>query len=306
MTARFASPRTTGLICAVAAVGLGLVYMAAAGAPASYLIVNLAALILGGALWLALGRTATTVFTTGAILLGLAALLLGTAWFGIAAEGASRWIRIGPLLVQVSLILVPVMLVLYARRPDLLGTVAMMIAGVALALQPDRAMAGVLVAGLVALSLARPGRMPIVAAVMTVLAFGWAMLVPDRLGAVPYVDRVLYTAFDVHPLVGAAVLTGAVALLMPALIGRLRGQGHQASLFAFGGCWAGVIVASALGNSPTPLVGFGGSAVLGYLLSTALLPNRAGTSGASEVSETLADEDRDDRSPKALRLAPSP
>jgi hypothetical protein len=37
-----------------------------------------------------------------------------------------------------------------------------------------------------------------------------------------------------------------------------------------------VVAAAALGNYPTPLVGYGGSAVLGYLLSVALLPGRAG------------------------------
>jgi hypothetical protein len=40
-------PRTAGLACASAATGLGLCYLLAAGAPARYLVVNAAALLLG-------------------------------------------------------------------------------------------------------------------------------------------------------------------------------------------------------------------------------------------------------------------
>jgi hypothetical protein len=46
-----------------------------------------------------------------------------------------------------------------------------------------------------------------------------------------------------------------------------------------------VVAAAALGNYPTPLVGYGGSAVLGYLLSAALLPT-ASAQAARAVSGT--------------------
>jgi hypothetical protein len=46
-----------------------------------------------------------------------------------------------------------------------------------------------------------------------------------------------------------------------------------------------VVAAAALGNYPTPLVGYGGAAVLGYLLSVALLP-----SGARDTSRSLASQ----------------
>ena len=42
----------------------------------------------------------------------------------------------------------------------------------------------------------------------------------------------------------------------------------------FGTVWLGVIVAAALGNYPTPLVGYGGSAILGYALSLSFMPGR--------------------------------
>jgi hypothetical protein len=283
-----ARPRLLGLVCGAAAVGLGMVYMAAAGAPPRYLLVNLAALVIGASAWLALGRTARGPSAgAGPVILALAVALLLTALFGVSVDGASRWVRAGTLNIQVSLIVVPVMVILYARRPDLIGTAGIIAAALALALQPDRAMAGVLLAGLLALTAAKPSRLPIVAVAAAIPAFGYALLAPDTFAAMPYVDRILYTAFDVHPLAGLAVAIGAGALIVPALAGALSGAGGRPALLAFGGCWLGVVVAAALGNYPTPLVGYGGSAVLGYLLSVALLPN-----GARETSRVGAFESR--------------
>jgi cell division protein FtsW (lipid II flippase) len=267
-------PRLLGLICGAGAVGMGLMYMLAAGAPSRYLLVNCFALVLGATAWLMLGRTARSrLAAAGPVTLVLALPLLLTALFGVAVDGASRWVNVGPLSLQVSLILLPALVVVYSRRPDGIGAAGMIVAALALALQPDRAMAGVLMAGLAGLVVLRPSRFTIVAAAASALAFVWTLLMPDTLPAVHFVDRVLYTAFDVHPLAGFAVVTGAAALVVPAAIGAGSAASQRPVLWAFGGCWAGVIAGAALGNYPTPLVGYGGSAVLGYLLSVALLPN---------------------------------
>jgi hypothetical protein len=186
------------------------------------------------------------------------------------------------------------MLILYARRPDVAGTVAMIVAAVALALQPDRAMAGVLMAGLACLSLVRRQRLPLAATGASMLAFAWTILIPESLPAVPFVDRILYTAFGVSLLAGLAVIVGTVLLLAPLLSG-LRGEGERSALFAFAGCWSAIIIAAALGNYPTPLVGYGGSAVLGYLLSVALLPSRlsrdSSLSGQASEAQLSSHED---------------
>ncbi|HEX8240282.1 MAG TPA: hypothetical protein VF574_11135 [Allosphingosinicella sp.] len=277
--------RTLVLLFGAAAVGAGMAYMAAAGAPPRYMLVNLAALVLGATAWLALDRAggARLAKASGPVVLALAASLLLTAWFGLAIGGAARWVSLGPLNLQVSLVALPVMLVLYARRPDRAGTAGMIVAAFALAVQPDRAMAGVMAGGLLGLLVSAPGRLPLAASAASVAAFGWTLLTPDRLPAVPYVDRILYTAFDVHPLAGLAVAAGAAGLGLPALLFALRAEDSRPALLAFGGCWLAAVVAAALGDYPTPLVGYGGSAILGYLLSGALLPagTRAGARGAS-------------------------
>ena len=301
-------PRLLGLVCGIGAVGIGLAYMFAAGAPSKHLLVNLAALVLGASAWLALGRTGSSRLAgAGFATFALAIPLLLTGLFGVAVEGASRWVRVGPLSLQVSLILLPVMIILYARRPNAMGTAGIVAAALALAVQPDRAMAGVLLAGLLAILVARPGRLPLLAAAASVLAFGWTSLEADALPAAPYVDRILYTAFDVHPLAGLAVVIGAIALAIPAATTLRKGAGDRAVLLAFGGCWSAVVAAAALGNYPTPLVGYGGSAVLGYLLSVSLWPNGARETGRQGVAASPPVVGRDpDRTISELRLAPVP
>ena len=298
-------PRLLGLLCGAVAVGMGMAYMDAAGAPSRYLLVNFAALVLGATAWLALGRAGgSRLAGAGLAILALSIPLLLTALFGVAADGAVRWVSVGPLSVQISLIVLPAMIILYARRPDRAGTAGMMVAALALALQPDRAMAGVLAAGLIALLLAKPGRRPVLAAAAaSILGFGWTLLEPDALPPSAIVDRILYTAFDVHPLAGAAVAAGAAALVVPAVIGLGRGGGDRAAFLAFGACWSAVVAAAALGNYPTPLVGYGGSAVLGYLLSVALLPGGARESDALALASPAADGRDPDRTRSELRAA---
>lgn len=248
----WARPRLLGLSCAIGAVALGMAYMIAAGAPLGYPLVNLGALLLGAIAWSALGRVGERVPGAGPAVLVLALLLMATALFGVTVEGASRWVSVGPFSLQISLIVLPAMVVLFARDPDPIGTVGMVTAALALALQPDRAMAGALSMGLVALAFATGSRPAIMAAVAALVAFGWTMFTPDRLLAVAYVDRILYTAFEVHRLAGFAVVIGAAALVLPTVSGFRKQAGDRSILLAFGACWSGVVTAAALGNYPTP------------------------------------------------------
>jgi cell division protein FtsW (lipid II flippase) len=265
-------PRQLGLLCAIVAVSLGVVYLAMAGAPARYLAINVGALVLGVALWLGVGR-ASEARWSGAAIIVLALSILATALLGTPVEGAARWISLGPLVVQVSLVLLPAAIVLYARPADALGTAGIVLAALALALQPDRANAAALAAGTGAVLLLERSRFTALAFAAAAAGFAAAMLQPDNLPAVPYVDRIFFTAFDVSPLAGGAVLAGSLLLLLPVL-SATRGRVERTPLAAFGACWATIIAAAAIADYPTPLVGYGGSAILGYLLSVALLPSR--------------------------------
>lgn len=208
-------------------------------------------------------------------MLAAGAALLATALFGLPVEGAVRWVRLGPLTVQVSLVLVPAMIVAFARHRDAAAAGGLCLAACALALQPDRAMAGVLACGLLVVAFSRPDRMSLGAAAVAACAVAATLVRPDALPAVPYVDGVFRSAFASGGFIGAAVIAGACLLLVPAIVGLIREPGDRLVHAAFGATWLVVAAAAALGNYPTPVVGYGGSAILGYLLSVCFLPGRA-------------------------------
>ena len=266
--------------CAIGAIGLGLAYMIAAGAPLSYPAMNVAALAIGllavgvltdaGRLWPIAG---------GAVGVALASLILLTSLFGISADGATRWISAGGILLQPGLFLVPIVALGFARARDSASLLAVLIASLALALQPDRAMAGALAAAMAALALARPERIVLLALGAALAAFAATLVRADASPAMPFVDQIFYSSFGVHPLAGFAVLGGAALMLVPAIAGYIRDPDHRHIYAVFGAVWLAVLLAAALGNYPTPLVGYSGSAILGYLLSLLGLPSRAATLG---------------------------
>lgn len=266
-------PRVVGVFCAVAAVALGLVYLIAAGAPWVFVVINGTALVLGLIAFAAIRpHSADLTRSGGWIALALGGLLLATALFGSAADGAARWVRFGSLSVQVSLVALPCMVLLFARERSRTGMAALVLAATALALQPDRAMAAVLAASLAAVAVLRFDLRVGIALASSLGAVAVTLLRPDTLPAVPFVDRVFYTAFEVHVLVGAVVAAGSLLIVVPAIVGLATRRSEAEVHAAFGLAWLGIAAAAALGNYPTPLVGYGGSAVLGYLLSLAFLP----------------------------------
>lgn len=271
--------------CALAATAAGITYMTAAGAPWAYLAINAGALAIG----LAAARVVIVSMRvgdarmSGAVMLALGSALLATALFGVSVEGASRWVRLGGSSIQPALMIVPVMVMAFAGRNGTLATLGVIVAAFALALQPDRAMSGALAVGLGAVAVARPDRSAVVSMTAALAGFATTLVRTDALPAVPYVDGILYTSFGVHPLAGAAVLGGVTSLIVPAVVGLFHNTAARGSYAAFGAVWLAVTVAAALGNYPTPLVGYGASAIIGYALSLALLPGRIGGSATQPL-----------------------
>ncbi|WP_141332182.1 hypothetical protein [Myxococcus sp. AB025B] len=266
-------PGPVGVLCAVGAVTLGLVYMTLAGAPVRYLGSNVGALVIGWVLLSLLRRIPESVERgAGALILCFSALLLATSLLGLRVEGACRWVGLGGVVVQPSLVLLPLMLVGYSRTRTPLGTMGIVVAALAMALQPDRAMAAMMATAMAAVTATRASRLTCLAFAASLLAFVVTLLRPDTLPATPFVDQVLHSSFAAHALAGGAVVAGLALLLVPAL--RLRAcEPHlRPACLTFGAAWLAAMLAAALGNHPTPVVGYGGSAILGYLLSLWLLP----------------------------------
>ncbi|BAK66765.1 conserved hypothetical membrane protein [Sphingobium sp. SYK-6] len=278
--------------------------MAIAGAPARYLAINVGALVIGLAVLATLGRNRIAGQRwAGGTIAAMAGVLLATALLGNTADGAARWVKLGGLSIQPSLVLLPLMLVLFARTRDALATAGLIAAAVAMALQPDRAMAGMLAASLAVLAMMRSDRHVVAALGASVTGFAMTLARADTLPAVPYVDQILYTSFDVHAAAGAAVLGGCALLLVPAITGWTRDPARREIYAVFGAVWFTAILAAALGNYPTPMVGYGGSAIIGYALSLLALPKRADAElGAGSCPRNEADAMAADRQ---LLLAPA-
>lgn len=266
-------PRRLALFCAAGATALGLAWMAMAGAPVRYLAVNGIALMLGLLAFAVLSRVGDV--RRGIVDLMLAFLLLLTALAGVSADGVTRWVAVGSVPLQPSLVLLPILALRFARTRDDLSTFAILVAALALALQPDRAMAGALAATMMVLALLRPERNVLIALAAAGAGFAATMLRPDLSPAMPFVDQIFFSAFSVHVLAGVAVAAGAMLLLIPAVASLLGDPGNRVTHAVFGTMWLAVIIAALLGNYPTPLVGYGGSAILGYLVSIVGLPSRA-------------------------------
>lgn len=135
-----------------------------------------------------------------------------------------------------------------------------------------------------------PPTKSLVALAASAIGFAVTLARPDPMPAVPYVDQILYTSFDVHAGAGLAVIAGSALLLVPAIIGCHRDTGNGGTYIAFGAVWFAAIAAAALGNHPTPIVGYGGSAIIGYVLSLLALPKLVETN-AGAVARTGGDVD---------------
>jgi hypothetical protein len=284
------------VLAATGATGLGMLVMAVAGAPKAYLIINMAALGIGISLLSLMQRTRPNTAYAGWLGLAAAAGLLATALLGTTIDDATRWVRIGVVSLQPSLLLLPLMVMTFTRVRDAKTTMAMLIAAVALAIQPDRAMAGALVAGLAALSVTVRDRRMLLALVAALCGFAVTLMRPDTLPPTAFVEQIYANAFAVSALAGLALLAGSALLLLPML------ALNRANAAVFAAVWLAILAAAVLGNYPTPLLGYGGSGILGYLLCLAGLPRQVRRDARLSAPAT-ADEGRSEDGGASPRLA---
>lgn len=256
--------------CGCAAAAIGVLYLVVAEAPLALIAVNVAAVMMGLLLVLTSPRLryVSSSVATG-VVVGIAALLLLTAMLGRAVDGVSRWVMIGGFALHTTLLFLPLAVLLFAQTVNRWTTVAMVAIAGAVALQPDRAMACALGAALLSLLLVRrtPGVARAACAATAAALLTWWRA--DPLPAVPFVDQILWSGFRLHPLLGVALWFGSALLFIPMLL--MRSAAARPACVATGVCWGAVVVASALGAYPTPLVGYGGAAIVGYFLCLAAL-----------------------------------
>ena len=279
----------SAFISGVAACLTGLAYLAVSGAPASMLGINGMALVVGILIAIAVMVSVrnTNGFVTMAAVTG-SVILLGTSAFGHAVEDARRWVLIGPFFIQTSLIFLPLIALCFARIQNIWTTLAVVTAGFAIAIQPDRAMAAMLFAAVAVICWMRPGQWTFSAAIVCAIGLLATLFQPDRIPAVPFVDHILWTAFDLHIMAGLALWVGCLILVSPVFF--VPRNERSAIHYTFTACWVALITVAAMGAYPTPVVGYGASAIMGYFLSLIIVRQvPQSVSVADAISPDLSD-----------------
>jgi hypothetical protein len=273
--ARIAQPATAGVLAGALAVVVGCLFMRHAGAPRPYVAMNALSLLFALATYglLPRRRLRHDGLLRGRLVCVAGAVLLGASLAG-APAGEVGWLRLGPVRLQLLWLLLPALLVASevgpARAARRWATAGVLMACGALALQADALLAAVAAAffGLRAWQQGRraPACLALVPlAVALHAAPSWpAAQAAQAAQAAPFVDRVLQHGFQQHPALGAALAFALVLLLVPAWLHR-RAREHA-------GLWGLLVLLSLPGWLPSPLVGFGGSFIVGYWLSLAVLP----------------------------------
>ena len=262
VTLAFASGVAAGLI--------GLTYLLASGSPLTMVIVNGGTIVAGIFLTLSLrfaARPSDQVVAMTA-LIG-AFILLGTASFGYAIEDARRWLLIGPFFIQTSLIFLPLIAVCFAKVQNIRTALAVFVAAFAMAVQPDRAMAAMIFVAVAIVGMMRPSKLTFGASIFCAMTFATTLLLPDQLPDAPFVDHILWSAFDIDLWVGLALWAGCLLLVCPILFTPKAER--NILYYVFSSCWLTLIAAAAMDAYPTPIVGYGASAIIGYFLSLIFL-----------------------------------
>jgi hypothetical protein len=259
------------LTCAVAVLA-GCVFMYSAGAPRHYAWMNFLSLAFAVATFCLLPRRRLQAdeLLRARLSFALGALLL-TASLGQAPDGASAWLRVGPVALNLGWLLLPALLVASDVRPaSAAGRWALgglLMACGALALLADALLMG-LVAAVLGVRAWRQasGALALLALALAALAahLGQAWQAPQ---AVAFVDQVVYRGLEQSLATGLVLALLHALPLWPALRHR---QARRHGLV-----WGLLVALSLPGWLPSPLVGFGGSFILGYLLSLALLGSDA-------------------------------
>jgi len=124
---------------------------------------------------------------------------------------------------------------------------------------------------------------------------------PDGLPAVPFVDHILWSAFDISLWVGLALWGGCLLLVSPIVF--VPKPERSTLHYVFASCWLTLIAAGAMGAYPTPIVGYGASAIIGYFLSLLFLQPRA--RGRMAVGEGPTDLSESEETIPPLRNSPA-
>ncbi len=255
----------------------GLAYMAAFGAPATFLTINALALCFG-LLWISFGRLPNSLGPRRALAMGLVVLIAAPVTLGPSADGVTRWLAIGGFTLHAGMVAVPLLVRLLANDRAFgpwLTLVAILIAFA----QPDSATALALTAAALGAGIATHST-----ALFAITGLGLAAAIGASfngdLPPQPFAESILSDLWSSYPLAALALAASLLGTLL--LVSRLRSL-SKAERFAICGALSGFIIAALNGDYPYPLIGFGAAPVVGLGLALARTGDQSSSVGDPEA-----------------------
>lgn len=253
----------------------GALYMALAGAPSHYALVNLAALALA-CLFILIGRGPHTapsrhLLVIALVVFMLSPLVVGPELTSITGDRVVRWFPLGPIALHTGMFAAPALCVLAARNRKLAAPILLVALAAAL-FQPDAGTGFALTFAAVGLHhVTKDWKVGAVA----VLGFFASLLMAVRgeLAPQPFVERVLMDAAE-HSVIVAIALALSLAATFALILFAIPFD--RAKRFALAGLFFGYAVMSLMAPYPAPLIGYGAAPILGFGLALGLhrIPSR--------------------------------
>lgn len=267
--------RLPALLALAIPVLAGALYMALAGAPSHYAIVNCGALALA-CLWIVTGRGPHTALSRHLLAIIMLTLMAGAMWVGpelqsVSGDRVARWFPAGPLNLHTGMVASPALCVLAARNRQLAAPILLAALFIAL-LQPDAGTGFALTFAAIGLHhVTRDWRVGVVAIIGFLASIRMALI--GELPAQPFVERVVIDAADTSVI--AAIALGA-ALLAAFLLILFAIPFDRAKRFTLAGLLFGFSIMAMMSNYPTPLIGYGAAPIIGFGLALGLhrIPKR--------------------------------
>jgi cell division protein FtsW (lipid II flippase) len=246
---------------------LGIIYMAAYGAPQIYTVSNASAgiAILVGILFVPRARHLQLPAISPIVVATVILAFFAATFAGPSVGGVHRWIGLGPIKLHAGMLLLPTLLGILAGLNARLACEVILVAAALFALQPDFASALALCVSTLACFILTQNRWAFIALLGTCVALAVTLLRTDELAPVSFVEAVVQDAFARHPLISIGmILSVAMAAAAPILSLSIRTAASAARLLGWSACLIGYFLASLIGDYPTPLLGYGVSPIFGF------------------------------------------
>ena len=260
------------VVSVIIPIAIGMIGAVSSGIAYTKFIPNMIGVILGLLLFMVVVRLQKHVckYTFELTLFALACMI--STLFHDGIEGVFRWLIVGPLHINISSIIIPLILYNYFTFEKInpyKASIPVIIASLILVFQPDAGQSLALIFGL----------LPFLPTVITIrkIAVFWALLIflstivwfqADPLEPVQYVENIFALIANAPYLGKALVVVAAVSIFIPVvIIGDLTSKLTLSILLYF----LGGLLATLFGHFPVHIIGAGISPVLGMLLAISLL-----------------------------------